>query len=242
MPWLDTMPQYAASGQAAEWVQAGAQSQSNQQAQNLEFLSGPIGKSELSVVLQFFVSNSSALFDHPRFLFLPPHLTPTAEELLFSNHEDNDVSIMLNVLQDGKACDTAFVCHLMSQVWGEFQKYDIARVIQARGVCKYGDDDDYRSSQFSMIVTLMETAGTDGFGEEVEEIFGLVFRWKKWLKVKEKYVLRGGKRDEKNKDENAAWKIWCDAKAELEHLKELDKMPVEADDGKPISHGGSHSR
>ena len=145
---------------------------------------------------------------------------------------------MLNVFQNRKACDTIFVCHLMSQVWGEFQKNDIARIIQARDVCKFRDDDDYRSFQIRMIVTVMETAGSDELGGEVGEIFGAKIQWKKWFEVKEKYNLRGRKRDENNKDENAAWNVWSDAKAELKKLQELDKMSVDADDGKPISRHG----
>ena len=146
---------------------------------------------------------------------------------------------MLNVFQDRKACDTMFVCYLMSHVWGEFQKHDIARVIQARDVCKFDDDDYHRSVQVSMIVALMKTAGSDEFGGGVEEIFGAKSQWKKWLKVEEKFSLRGQKRDENDKDENAAWKIWSDAEAELEKIKELDKKSVEADDGKPSSLHGS---
>ena len=107
----------------------------------------------------------------------------------------------------------------MSHVWGEFQKKDIARIIQARDVCKFGDDDYYRSFQTSMIVTLMETAGSDEFGKEVKDIFGAKSQWKKWLEVKERYILGGRKRDERNTEEKAAWKIWSDAKAELEKLK-----------------------
>ena len=53
MPWSGTMPQHAAFGQAKEGVQEGAQSQSNDPAQNFEFLSGLMRKSGLSVVLQF---------------------------------------------------------------------------------------------------------------------------------------------------------------------------------------------
>ena len=53
MPWLDTMPQYAASSQAKEGVQEGGQSQFNDQAQDPRHLSALIGKFELSVVLHF---------------------------------------------------------------------------------------------------------------------------------------------------------------------------------------------
>ena len=51
MPWLDTMPQQAAPGQAKEGLQEGAQSQSYDQAQHLQFLSEQISKSEMSVIL-----------------------------------------------------------------------------------------------------------------------------------------------------------------------------------------------
>ena len=236
MPWSETMTQHAAPGQAEGVVQEGAQSQSKDRAQDLRFLSKLIRKSELSVVLHLM---SSALLDHPSWL---SHLIPILEDFLLSNHKDKDVGIMLDVFQDRKACDTVFVCHLMSHVWGEFQKYDIARVIQARDVCKFGDDDYYRSFQISMIVTLMKTAGSDKFGGEVKEIFGAKSQWKKWLKVKENYILRGRKTDESDKDEDTAWNIWSNAKAELEKVKALDKTSVEADDGKPIGRDRSPPR
>ena len=148
---------------------------------------------------------------------------------------------MLNVFQNRKACDTIFVCHLMSDMWGKFQKNDIARIIQARDVCKFGDDDYYRSLQISRIVALMELAGSDEFGGEVKEIFGAKSQWKKWLKVKERCILPDRKRDERDTEEKAAWKTWSEAQAELANLKELDNMSVEADDGKPISRDGSRS-
>ena len=129
----------------------------------------------------------------------------------------------------------------MSHVWGEFEKSDIARVIQARDVCKFSDDDDYRSFQVNRIVTLMKIPGSDEFGGGVKEIFDAKSQWKKWLKVEEKFSLRGRKRNENDKDENAAWKIWSETKAELEKLKELDKLPLQTDDGKPIRSHGSLS-
>lgn len=206
MPWLDAMPQHAALGQAKEGVQQGAQSQSNDPAENFKFLSGLIRK------------------------FLPSDL------------KDKDVEIMLNVFQNRKACDTIFVCHLMSHVWGEFQEDDIARIIQARDVCKFGDDDYRLPFQISMIVTFMETARSDELGGKVKEIFGAKSQWKMWLKVRERYTRRGKKRDQRDTAENTAWKIWSEAQAELEKLKEVDKMSVEADDDKRISRDGRHSR
>ena len=157
------------------------------------------------------------------------HLIPTLEKFLIStNHDDNDVEIMLNVFQDRQACDTLFVCLLMSHVWGEFYKYDIARVIHARDGCKFSDDDYYHHFQVSMIANLMEVVGSDRLGGEVKEIFGAKSQWKKWLNVEAKYILRGRKRDESDTEENAAWTIWSEAKAELEKLEKLDKMSVEA--------------
>ena len=228
------MPQHAASGQPKERVQEGAQSQSNDEAQDSQLLSRLRSKSELSVVLHILSQKSSPLLDHLRFLFLQSHLIPTLEETFLSNYQEKDAEIMLNVFKDRKACDTIFVCHLMSPVWGDLQEDDIARVIQARGVCKF--DDGYRSLQVSMIVNLMKTGGIDAFGGGDKETFDAKSQWQKWLKVKEKFSPCGGERDENNKDKNAARKIWSDAKTELE---KLDKKSLEADDGKPISRRGS---
>ena len=231
------MLQHAASGQLKESVQEGAQSHSNDQAQDTQLPSGLMRKSELFAVLHFMSQKSSPLLDHSRFLFLYSRLIPTLEEILLSNHRGKDVEIMRNVFKDRKACDTIFVCHLMSPVWGEFQEDDIARVIQARGVCKF--DDDYRSLQVSIIVNLMKTGGSEHFGGGDKEIVGAKSQWKKWLKVEEQISSRGGEKDRNDKDENAAWNIWSDAKAKLEQLKELDKKPLEADDGKLTSRRGS---
>lgn len=106
----------------------------------------------------------------------------------------------------------------MSPIWGEFQKHDIERVILARDGRKFDDVKFYHFFQVIMIATLMEAAGSDRVGGKVKEILDAKSQWKKWLKVEEKFVLRGRKRDENDEEENAAWTIWSKAKAELEKL------------------------
>ena len=149
---------------------------------------------------------------------------------------------MCKVFYDSKACDTIIVCLLMRHVWGDFDKVDIAWVIQVRDGCRLGregcDCFFYHFLQVRMIAKSLKPGGIVKYGEEVKDILDAACHSKRWLKVKESYMLRGGKRDENDKDENAAWKIWSDAKAEWEELEELDKMSVEADDGKPISPHG----